>query len=155
MPEWIQRHLPDGWTTAQLLWISGIFIVVSLIGSLLLVGWVILRLPPDYFVGEHPPNRGIRRHPLIHWPLVVLKNIAGLILIALGVVMSLPGVPGQGLLTIFIGFMMLDFPGRRRCEKWFLSRRGVLPSLNRVRARWGRDSLRLENEPDCQTSPPS
>jgi hypothetical protein len=30
--------------------------------------------------------------------------------------MSVPGVPGQGLLTILLGVMLLDFPGRRSLE---------------------------------------
>jgi hypothetical protein len=62
----------------------------------------------------------------------------------LGIALSLPGVPGQGLLTILIGAMLLDFPGKRRCEKWILRRRGVLSTINKLRARRGCPPLILD-----------
>jgi hypothetical protein len=61
--------------------------------------------------------------------------------------MSVPGVPGQGLLTILIGVMLLDFPGKRRLERWLLRRRGVLAAINKVRARYGRPPLVLDAPP--------
>jgi len=36
------------------------------------------------------------KHPAIRWAGVIGKNLAGVILIALGVVLSLPGIPGPG-----------------------------------------------------------
>ena len=39
------------------------------------------------------------------------KNMAGVLLVVLGILLSLPGVPGQGILTILLGIMLLDFPG--------------------------------------------
>jgi hypothetical protein len=57
-------------------------------------------------------------------------------LVTLGVVLSLPGVPGQGLLTILIGVMLVDLPGKRRFERWLLGRPHVLAGVNRLRARF-------------------
>ena len=159
LPAWLQRQLPEGWTGADLFWAMVIFIVASLIGSLLMVGWVIIRIPADYFVGEKPPLAWRRQHPIIRWPLILFKNLLGLILIGLGVIMSFPGVPGQGLLTVFIGIMLVDFPGKRSCEKWCLSRRGILKAINKIRAKYKREPLLLEamaprSEATAEVKPP-
>jgi hypothetical protein len=42
-----------------------------------------------------------------------LRNLLGLALVGLGALLSLPAVPGQGLLTIFAGLMLMDLPGKR------------------------------------------
>ena len=57
---------------------------------------------------------------------------------------SLPGVPGQGLLTIFMGVMLIDFPGKHRFERWLVSRRVILAAANRLRAKAGRPPLEVE-----------
>lgn len=69
------------------------------------------------------------------------RNMLGLALIALGIVLSLPLVPGQGVLTILIGVLLVDVPGRRRVELRLVRLSGVLAALNRVRARFGRPPL--------------
>ena len=53
-------------------------------------------------------------------------------------------LPGQGLLTILIGLMLLDFPGKRRLERRIVARPAILAMLNRMRARRGRDPLRVD-----------
>jgi hypothetical protein len=65
-------------------------------------------------------------------------NIAGWVLILLGVVLSVPGVPGQGILTILMGLLLVDFPGRLRLMRTLLSRPAVQRSIDRLRARFGR-----------------
>jgi hypothetical protein len=57
-------------------------------------------------------------------------------------VLSIPGIPGQGVLTMLVGVLLLDFPQRQRLERALLGRPGVLPALNRLRARFGRPPLR-------------
>ena len=42
-------------------------------------------------------------------------------------------LPGQGLLTIVVGLVLLDFPGKFRLERWLVSRPRVLALLNRFR----------------------
>jgi hypothetical protein len=65
------------------------------------------------------------------------------LLVALGIVLSLPGVPGQGLLTVLLGLMLLDFPGRRRLEQKLLSRPSIVNAINHLRARFGKEPLEL------------
>ena len=81
---------------------------------------------------------------MIRWTGVVLKNLLGLFLVLLGGVLSVPGVPGQGILTALIGLVLLDFPGKRRLEQKILSRPHLCSTVNRLRARFGREPLVLD-----------
>ena len=144
MPEWLSRYLPDDWGGPNF-WIGAVAItVITFVLSIVVCIVVVIRIPEDYFVCDHRGDGCRRRHPLVHWSLVVGKNLLGLFLVLLGVVMSLPGVPGQGILTILLGAMLMDFPGKRRAERWLLTRRGVLKTINRMRARYGRPPLLLD-----------
>ena len=60
---------------------------------------------------------------------------------AVGVVLALPGVPGQGLLTMLVGLLLLDIPSKRRLELRIVSRPTVLKTINRVRRRFRRPAL--------------
>jgi hypothetical protein len=100
---------------------------------------LVVALPARYFLDGHGPWAG--NHPLIRLLGLIGKNLLGLLLIALGVVLSIPGVPGQGLLTILIGLMLLDIPGKHRIVKRFVRRPGVLRTLNGLRAWFGRQPL--------------
>jgi hypothetical protein len=108
--------------------------------TLLAVVAVIAALPADYYLDE--PVRPRRRSGFLSLVLRVAKNLLGLVLIVVGIALSLPGVPGQGLLTILIGLMLVDFPGKRSLERRLLARPRVLETLNRIRARLGRPPLR-------------
>jgi hypothetical protein len=55
----------------------------------------------------------------------------------------MPGIPGPGLLVILIGITVMDFPGKRRLERWVVGRPGVLGAINRLRRRYGRPPLVL------------
>ena len=62
----------------------------------------------------------------------------------LGIVLSIPGVPGQGLLTILLGIMLLDFPGKSTLERKLLGRPEIVKAINRLRARFDKPSLELD-----------
>ena len=128
-------------------WAIGIFLVTFVV-SLVLVGMFLVWLPARYFVDREQRHFWIDRHPVIRITGVVLKNVAGLLLILLGLGLSLPGVPGQGLLTMLVGVILLDFPGKQRFERWMLGLPRVLRTVNRLRARYGRDPLVLETPED-------
>jgi hypothetical protein len=73
----------------------------------------------------------------------VAKNVLGLALVGLGLLLSLPGVPGQGILTVLIGLILLDFPGKRALERRLVTRPAVLHAINRLRARFNRPPMEL------------
>lgn len=120
-----------------------LFIVTFAI-SLAIVSFIMVKIPADYFRKDHSPKFLAGRHPAIRLLGIVGKNVVGVLLVALGVVMSVPGVPGQGILTILLGVMLLDFPGRRRLEHKLVSRPQVLKTINKLRHRFGKPSLVLD-----------
>ena len=73
-----------------------------------------------------------------------MKNMLGVALVILGIIMSLPGVPGQGLLTILLGLMLLDLPGKRGWEQKLVKRPKVLQTINQLRGKFGKPPLVLD-----------
>ena len=65
-------------------------------------------------------------------------------LILIGIVLSLPGVPGQGILTILLGLIMLDIPGKRPWEARIVKRPSVRSAIDRLRAKCGKPPLELD-----------
>ncbi len=133
MLDWVRHHETILWA---LIGVSAF----TLVASLFLVPWMIVRIPVDYFdpmsVHEHP---FADHHPAVRLLLVVGKNLLGVFFVLLGVLMLV--LPGQGLLTILAGLVLIDFPGRRRALEWIVSHQPVLRSLNWIRERAGRDPL--------------
>jgi len=143
MPEWLQSALPEGWTPWHIAVAGVVLAVASALVSVVVIGYVLSRLPADYFV--NPAAREQKaRHPVLRVVFVVVRNLFGLLLIVLGVMLSLPGVPGQGILTILMGVMLVDFPGKHAVERWLLTRRGVLTSVNLLRSKMGKSPLLAE-----------
>ena len=58
--------------------------------------------------GTAPPAGA--RHPLATFA----KNVAGVVLVLLGLVMALPGIPGQGILTMIVGHHADRLSGQAR-----------------------------------------
>ncbi len=117
--------------------------LISLTFSLAFVSFLLVQLPPTYFLDSHCRKLWIDQHPLIRWSGLILKNLLGVLLILLGGVLSIPGIPGQGLLTILIGIMLLDFPRKRRLERAILSRPRIRTLVNGLRHRFGKTPLEL------------
>ena len=113
-------------------------------GSLALVTFIAIGWPVDHFrrAGRRPLWG--HRHPAIRILGLVLKNLAGWILVVLGVIMALPGVPGQGALTALIGITLISFPGKTELERRFIGRPTILKAVNRLRARFKRAPLELD-----------
>lgn len=105
------------------------------------MGFLLVRLPADYFCDSSSRDFWIDRHPIIRRTGLVVKNLLGAVLVSLGVVLALPGVPGPGILTILIGVILLDFPGKRRLERWLVGRPAILGTINRLRRRYGQPPL--------------
>lgn len=111
--------------------------MLSALATLLAIPWLVTRLPADYF--GHRRRESWRRSAAGPLPVLLiglLKNLLGAVLVALGVVMLV--TPGQGVLTILIGLLLMNFPGKYRLERWLVTRPGVLRRLNGLRERRGR-----------------
>ena len=118
--------------------------------SLGLVVVVLVHMPEDYFCGDGRDSIMASR-PL--WKRIatrVGKNALGVLLILLGVLLSLPGVPGQGVLTILIGITLVDLPGKRKLEIRIMRNRTVLNGANAIRRRFHKPPFGL----DLNDAPP-
>ena len=118
--------------------------VVTLAASVGIISFILVRLPPDYFQESRPREFLPEQRPALRWLGLIGKNALGVILVLLGIVMSVPGIPGQGVLTILLGIMLLDFPGKRRVEQKILGQPRVLESINRLRHRFSKPPLLLD-----------
>ena len=118
-----------------LVW-AGALSLLGLAAAVVGVPWVVARLPADYFNQSH---RAVWRawgdEPWFALLLGAIKNLVGAALVLLGVVMLV--TPGQGLLTLLVGLLLMNFPGKYRLERWLVGRRGVLAALNWLRRRGG------------------
>lgn len=114
--------------------------VASLVVSLAITSAAIVCLPADYFVGgrrSFMPNS----HRALRVVVIVLKNTLGIVLVVVGIVLSVPGVPGQGFLTVLIGLMLVDFPGKFAVKRWIMRRKSILRGANWIRRKAGRAPL--------------
>jgi hypothetical protein len=105
----------------------------SLVLTIVLLPVVVVRLPADHFVADR--RQRLARRGVAGWCGLVLKNLLGAVFALAGVAMLL--LPGQGLLTILIGLLLLDFPGKRALELRLLRRPGLRAFLDRMRQRRG------------------
>lgn len=135
----------------HVLWGVALFVTTFVI-SLVVVGVLLAYLPQNYFAKDRPDPIQTSRHPVVRILLRVLKNLLGVALVLLGIVLSVPGIPGQGALTVLIGIMLLDFPGKRQLECSFVARPRVFRLVNRLRARFNKPPLIVDLDQADATS---
>jgi hypothetical protein len=129
MLDWIHNH------GTLLSWLTGAS-AVMFVATLIALPAMVARIPPDYFAHERrPPSRWAHHHPVVRVLFHIVKNAIGFVFIIAGIALLV--LPGQGLLSLLIGFFMLDFPGKYRVEKWLVRRRRVLAAINWWRKRAG------------------
>lgn len=125
MLEWMEHNEILLW------WLAG-GSAVTFLGTLILVPWLIVQIPSDYFSHcRRHKAPWADQHPVVRTVLVVCKNGLGGLFVAAGIIMLM--LPGQGFLTILLGIMLLDFPGKYRLQCWMISRGPVLRAVNRLR----------------------
>ncbi|MHB8864685.1 MAG: hypothetical protein ACYC6N_19945 [Pirellulaceae bacterium] len=112
--------------------------------SIVTITILLVKLPATYFLDSHDRELWIDRHPVIRWTGRILKNLLGLFLVVMGGILSVPGIPGQGLLTVLLGLVLLDFPGKRHLERKILARPYVRRLVDRVRGHFGCPPLVLK-----------
>ena len=132
-----------GLTLGKVLLGVGLFFV-SLTVSLAAIAIVMVKIPPHYFAANYERDFLPGSPWMVRWGAVILKNILGVFLILLGILLSLPGIPGQGVLTILLGLIMIDIPGKRPLEARIVQRPSVLAAINKLRAKYNKPPLAMD-----------
>ena len=122
---WISDH-------QQLLVWAGIVSLIVFILSLLALPWLVAQIPEDYFLPKkRQPTQWKKLHPVIRLLALMGKNLIGYGLIVAGVLMLF--LPGQGVLTLVMGLLLVDYPGKFRLERKLVKTPAIFNSLNWLR----------------------
>ena len=120
-----------------------LFFTISLLVTAIVVPWVIVSLPADYFHKDRKPPVPFKRFPAAaRLPLIIAKNALGVALVGVGLMFLL--MPGQGVIVILIGVLMVDFPRKKELERWLIRRGPILKLANWLRRKWHRKPLHLD-----------
>tara|TARA_Y100000589_G_scaffold73493_1_gene66624 strand:- start:896 stop:1309 length:414 start_codon:yes stop_codon:yes gene_type:complete len=130
----MQKYLSEN--VVDIFFILGISSIAILVISALSIGYFIKKIPYDYFLND---KRGMSRYkdnnPILWIITLAVKNLVGYCLILGGILMLV--LPGQGLLTILVGLMLSDYPGKFKLEKRIIKTSLVLKTVNWYRAKSG------------------
>ncbi len=138
LTDWLKNSPINSEWLAALATIS----LVTFLLSLIVIPWIVVRLPADYFTDETRPKLPFKdAHPIIGLSINLLKNIMGVILIIAGILMLV--LPGQGILTILIGLGLVNFPGKYKLERYLVTKTGVLKGMNWLRKKANKPPLRV------------
>ena len=123
--DWLGNNQP------LLVWVgSGSAIVF--IASLLSLPWLVAKIPEDYFVPKkRQPTSWKTQRPALRLLALIGKNLLGYGLILAGALMLF--LPGQGILTLVMGLLLVDYPGKFRLERKLVKTPAILNSLNWLR----------------------
>ncbi len=136
MSAWIGAH------EAILTWLT-IGSLITFVVSLATLPWLVARIPADYFLYQkRHPIALKQRHPVIRMVLLIGKNLLGAILLLGGILMLF--IPGQGLLTMAMGLLLLDYPGKFTLERKLAQQPKVLNGLNWLRSKAKAPPLEVE-----------
>jgi len=125
--------------------VIGILIFVgTFVANIALVSFILVKIPADYFKKNRKTQFWAGPNPALHAAKMIGKNILGIFLVLLGIILSIPGVPGQGLLTILLGIVLMDFPGKRRLERKLLSRQQIVKTIDKLRKKFDKPPLELD-----------
>lgn len=135
-------------------WLAGAS-AIAFVATLVLVPVFVVQLPAGYFLRHRSAESWQRYHPAVRVAFLVLKNLLGIVFLVGGFIMLF--MPGQGVLSMAIGIMLLDFPGKWEIERRVVGHPRVLKPINALRRRWGREPLVMQGkdqphqdkQPDC------
>ena len=96
--------------------------------------WVIVKLPKDYF--SSPRKEVTKKIGLQSVAIKIARNCLAVVLIVSGVVMLV--LPGQGLLTILIGVIVMDTSYKHHLEAKLMQQAKIKSALNKIRKRYNK-----------------
>ncbi|MDQ3323151.1 MAG: hypothetical protein M3525_12085 [Acidobacteriota bacterium] len=122
--------------------LGSVLLLISVVVSYAVVVVVMVKIPADYFSPHYSSDSSKSKSFFVRWGAVIFKNLMGVLLVLLGIAMTVG--PGPGLLTILIGLIMLDIPGKRPLEAKIIQKPAVLSAVNSLRARYNKPPLIMD-----------
>ena len=125
-----------------LVW-TGLASVSIFILSLFSLPWLVAKIPEDYFLSEkraETPWKG--NSPGVWLSMFVAKNVVGYLLLLSGFLMLF--LPGQGILTMLTGLLLMDYPGKFKLERKIALSPAVLSKLNWLRGKAHQPPLKTD-----------
>ena len=112
----------------------GIVSFVVFVASLLLTPLLLGKIPQDYFV--HTNQHKVEIKHLGHLIVVISRTMVGFVLLIAGIIMLV--TPGQGIISIFLGLFLMEFPGKRKLELKLINHEPTFKALNWLRSKAGK-----------------
>ena len=131
--EWLHNH-----ETLILVFfiLSFVFIIVSIVTLVVTINII----PADFFLNEKKKLiSNNNRYFFLSIIKLILKNILGIVLLILGIIMLF--LPGQGILTILISLLLISFPGKWKMIQYLVRKKKVMETMNWIRSRFGKEEL--------------
>jgi hypothetical protein len=118
-----------------------IIVIVTTFATFTTISMLLISLPSDYFSRKKRVSR--IKNPVLRLLLRLVQNVCGAVFLIAGFIMLF--TPGPGILSVLVGIILCDFPGKRRIERKIVARPRVLSMINRIRARYNRPLLILDD----------
>ena len=116
---------------------SVLIFIISILG----ISWFVAQIPEDYFLSsKRKPSKWQEQKPILRLAVLFGKNIIGVSLIIGGLLMLV--LPGQGLLTIVTGLLLINYPGKYKLEQKLVAIPSVFRALNWIRVKANKRPLK-------------
>ena len=116
-----------------LMWM-GLGSLAVFVVSLLSLPWLVAQIPEDYFVPKkRRPTQWKTKRPVTRLVTLISKNLLGYVLLLGGIMMLF--LPGQGILTMVAGILLIDYPGKFALERKVANTPAIFKGLNWLRAK--------------------
>jgi len=134
--EWVRIHKIAFW------WIGSLS-MATFVGTLIIIPILVVHIPADYFTRkkQEPVSCYKNQYAIICFIGLVFKNLFGALFVLAGMAMLF--LPGQGFITILIGIMMLNFPGKFALQLRIVQQPTVLRAINWMRTKADRPAMKI------------
>lgn len=112
----------------------GVISAVVFVVSLVLMPWILGKIPIDYFTSSK--QRKVEINNAWQLLIVVIKTLLGFVLLIAGMIMLV--TPGQGIVAILLGLFLMEFPGKRQLELKLIHNETTFKTLNWLRNKAGK-----------------
>jgi len=119
-------------------WWIALASLLMFVVSIAAIPLIVARIPVDYFIRQGH-TRQHQRHFILHVIITCLKNLLGAVLLMAGVIMLF--TPGQGILSILFGLMIMNYPGKYRLECAIIRKPLIFKAVNAMREKQNQPPL--------------